>query len=168
MAFLLDPNITTTDVYTTLSNITIQHDQLTVQWEESDLPVLPTTVALQYASIMGIVLTTTVSGSGGGNSILVTQSAGASAPLQPTLTHTVSSRPSLLLSSTGMGLTSLTSSQQIDSASNAQSTPGSSSSPRSQPTPSSASYQRMSKQVHQGMLSSFLIGVLIVEVGLRV
>ncbi|ORY61383.1 uncharacterized protein BCR38DRAFT_411262 [Pseudomassariella vexata] len=54
MAFLLDPNISTTDIYTTLSNLWIEHDQVTVEWEQADLAILPGTVATQYASIMGI------------------------------------------------------------------------------------------------------------------
>ncbi|KAK8111381.1 uncharacterized protein PG998_007838 [Apiospora kogelbergensis] len=53
MPFLLDPNISTTDIYTTLSNLWIEHDQLTVQWEEKDLALFPSTVATHYASIMG-------------------------------------------------------------------------------------------------------------------
>ena len=52
MAFLLDPNITSTDIYTTLSSLWIEHDQVTVQWEQSDLPGLPTGVATLYESIM--------------------------------------------------------------------------------------------------------------------
>ncbi|KAH8666447.1 hypothetical protein BX600DRAFT_461794 [Xylariales sp. PMI_506] len=54
MAFLIDPSISTADVYTTLSNLWIEHDQITVQWEESDLVLFPSNVALQYASIMGV------------------------------------------------------------------------------------------------------------------
>ncbi|KAK8037962.1 hypothetical protein PG994_014729 [Apiospora phragmitis] len=53
MPFLLDPNISTADIYTTLSNIWIEHDQVTVQWEEKDLAVFPPSVAAHYASIMG-------------------------------------------------------------------------------------------------------------------
>ncbi|KAK7744392.1 hypothetical protein SLS62_010182 [Diatrype stigma] len=45
MAFLLDPNISTADVYTTLSHLWIEHDQVTVQWEKTDLRVLPEDVA---------------------------------------------------------------------------------------------------------------------------
>ncbi|KAI4604394.1 hypothetical protein KJ359_000532 [Pestalotiopsis sp. 9143b] len=58
MAFLLDPNISTTDVYTTLSSIYIEHDQLAVLWEETDLPAFPTEVAAQYASIMNVAVPT--------------------------------------------------------------------------------------------------------------
>ncbi|KAI1843747.1 hypothetical protein JX266_010006 [Neoarthrinium moseri] len=58
MGFLLDPNISTTDIYTTMSNLQIEHDQLMVVWEESDLAALPTNVAVQYASIMGVVVPT--------------------------------------------------------------------------------------------------------------
>ncbi|KAI1077251.1 hypothetical protein F5B20DRAFT_583495 [Whalleya microplaca] len=56
MAFLLDPNISTTDIYTTLSSsgLWIEHDQLTVQWEETDLEILPREIATHYASIMGV------------------------------------------------------------------------------------------------------------------
>ena len=53
MGFLLDPNISTADVYATLSNLNIEHDQLAVLWEESDLAALPSGVVAQYASIMG-------------------------------------------------------------------------------------------------------------------
>ncbi|KAI8623034.1 hypothetical protein F5Y19DRAFT_468838 [Xylariaceae sp. FL1651] len=55
MAFLLDPNITTADIYTTLSpQLWIEHDQVTVQWEPSDLKFFPAKVASQYAFIMGV------------------------------------------------------------------------------------------------------------------
>ncbi|KAI0835105.1 hypothetical protein F5Y06DRAFT_144028 [Hypoxylon sp. FL0890] len=60
MGFLLLPNITTTDIYTTLSDLWIEHDQVTVAWQESDLKLLPREVATRYASIMGIALTTTI------------------------------------------------------------------------------------------------------------
>ncbi|KAK6834464.1 hypothetical protein PG987_009158 [Apiospora arundinis] len=53
MPFLLDPNISTADIYTTLSNLWIEHDQVTVQWEEKDLSMFPSSVATHYASIMG-------------------------------------------------------------------------------------------------------------------
>ncbi|RYP25012.1 hypothetical protein DL765_000240 [Monosporascus sp. GIB2] len=52
MSFLLDPNISTADVYTVLSDLWIEHDQMTVLWESSDLCVLPKEVASQYADIM--------------------------------------------------------------------------------------------------------------------
>ena len=52
MAFLLDPNITTADIYTTLSGLWIEHDQITVQWEKEDLSILPTKVVTLYESIM--------------------------------------------------------------------------------------------------------------------
>ncbi|KAH9907185.1 hypothetical protein F4778DRAFT_526194 [Xylariomycetidae sp. FL2044] len=61
-AFLLIPNISTTDIYTTLStNLPkfIEHDQLTVQWEEADLQNFPPEVATHYASLMGIEFTAT-------------------------------------------------------------------------------------------------------------
>lgn len=52
---LLIPAITTTDVYTTLPGVkSIQHDQITVLWEETDLSILPRQVAGQYASMMGL------------------------------------------------------------------------------------------------------------------
>ncbi|KAI1733699.1 hypothetical protein F4680DRAFT_440859 [Xylaria scruposa] len=55
MAFLLDPNISTADVYTTLPpKLWIEHDQMTVQWEPTDLELLPVIVASQYARLMGI------------------------------------------------------------------------------------------------------------------
>ncbi|KAK8065904.1 hypothetical protein PG997_012651 [Apiospora hydei] len=53
MPFLLDPNISTADIYTTLSDVWIEHDQVTVQWEEKDLIKFPASVAAHYASIMG-------------------------------------------------------------------------------------------------------------------
>ncbi|KAK7967163.1 uncharacterized protein PG986_001440 [Apiospora aurea] len=53
MPFLLDPNISTADIYTTLSDVWIEHDQVTVQWEEKDLIKFPDSVAAHYASIMG-------------------------------------------------------------------------------------------------------------------
>ena len=53
MPFLLDPNISTADIYTTLSDVWIEHDQVTVQWEEKDLALFPSSVAAHYASIMG-------------------------------------------------------------------------------------------------------------------
>ncbi|KAI0184961.1 hypothetical protein EV127DRAFT_503937 [Xylaria flabelliformis] len=55
MAFLLDPNISTADVYTTLPpKLWIEHDQMTVQWEPTDLELFPVAVASQYARLMGI------------------------------------------------------------------------------------------------------------------
>ncbi|GAW26400.1 hypothetical protein SAMD00023353_3000900 [Rosellinia necatrix] len=55
MAFLLDPNISTTDVWTTLPpELWIEHDQVTVQWEPSDLDRFPVGVASQYALMMGV------------------------------------------------------------------------------------------------------------------
>ncbi|KAI1141251.1 hypothetical protein F5Y05DRAFT_255673 [Hypoxylon sp. FL0543] len=62
MRFLLLPNITTADIYTTLSDLWIEHDQITVAWQESDLKLLPREVATRYASIMGIPLTTAATG----------------------------------------------------------------------------------------------------------
>ncbi|KAI1486526.1 hypothetical protein F5X96DRAFT_673589 [Biscogniauxia mediterranea] len=61
MAFLLDPNISTADIYTTLStsSLMLEHDQMTVQWERTDLPNLPSEVAESYASMMGIAFTPT-------------------------------------------------------------------------------------------------------------
>ncbi|KAI0548188.1 hypothetical protein F4679DRAFT_551558 [Xylaria curta] len=55
MAFLLDPNISTADVYTTLPpKLRIEHDQMTVQWEPTDLELFPVVVASEYARLMGI------------------------------------------------------------------------------------------------------------------
>ncbi|KAI1288636.1 hypothetical protein F5Y03DRAFT_86836 [Xylaria venustula] len=55
MAFLLDPNISTADVYTTLApELYIEHDQVTVQWEPTDLKHFPVDVASQYRIMMGI------------------------------------------------------------------------------------------------------------------
>lgn len=58
MAFLLLPNISTADIYTTLSNMR-RHDQITIGWQETDLKILPAEVATNYASIMGIPLAST-------------------------------------------------------------------------------------------------------------
>ncbi|KAI0386450.1 hypothetical protein F5Y04DRAFT_244085 [Hypomontagnella monticulosa] len=61
MAFLLAANISTTDIYTTLSNLWIEHDQMTVAWQETDLKNIPKEVATGYASIMGMgIVTTTI------------------------------------------------------------------------------------------------------------
>lgn len=57
MSFLIDPDVSTADVYTTLppdQQIYIEHDQLTVQWEASDLELFPEHVASTYAAMMGI------------------------------------------------------------------------------------------------------------------
>ncbi|TRX92118.1 hypothetical protein FHL15_006985 [Xylaria flabelliformis] len=55
MAFLLDPNISTADIYTTLPpKLWIEHDQMTAQWEPTDLEFFPVAVASQYARLMGI------------------------------------------------------------------------------------------------------------------
>ncbi|KAJ8133189.1 hypothetical protein O1611_g434 [Lasiodiplodia mahajangana] len=55
MAFLLDPDISTADVYTTLPpELWIEHDQVTVQWQPSDLKLFPVSVASQYELMMGI------------------------------------------------------------------------------------------------------------------
>ncbi|KAI0191871.1 hypothetical protein F4808DRAFT_443523 [Astrocystis sublimbata] len=57
MAFLVMPDITTADVYTTLAaapELWIEHDQMTVQWEASDLEHLPSEVVSQYQGIMRI------------------------------------------------------------------------------------------------------------------
>ncbi|KAI4860052.1 hypothetical protein F4820DRAFT_128205 [Hypoxylon rubiginosum] len=59
MAFLLEANVSTTDIYTTLSDLWIEHDQMTVAWQETDMEVLPKKVSLQYGSIMGPPVTTT-------------------------------------------------------------------------------------------------------------
>ncbi|KAI1641891.1 uncharacterized protein F4817DRAFT_354539 [Daldinia loculata] len=59
MAFLLLPNITTTDIYTTLSDMWIEHGQITVEWQETDLKDFPTEIMTNYESIMGITLATT-------------------------------------------------------------------------------------------------------------
>ncbi|TGJ83774.1 hypothetical protein E0Z10_g4986 [Xylaria hypoxylon] len=55
MAFLLDPDVSTADVYTTLTpGLWIEHDQVTVQWELSDLELFPANVASQYKLMMDI------------------------------------------------------------------------------------------------------------------
>lgn len=65
MAFLLIPNISTTDIYTTLPPpLWIEHEQISVQWEQGDLKLFPADVASHYAFIMGITdspLTSTAS-----------------------------------------------------------------------------------------------------------
>ncbi|KAI0851145.1 hypothetical protein F5Y00DRAFT_230439, partial [Daldinia vernicosa] len=58
MAFLLLPNITTTDIYTTLSDMWIEHEQMTVEWQETDLKNFPQEIITDYKSIMGITLAT--------------------------------------------------------------------------------------------------------------
>lgn len=82
MAFLLEPNISTADVYTTLSRLSILHDQVTVQWEPSDLAAFPTAVAARYASMMG----TSLSGPG-------PEATGGSTPSMPAATGSAG-RPS--------------------------------------------------------------------------
>ncbi|KAF2971637.1 hypothetical protein GQX73_g2037 [Xylaria multiplex] len=55
MAFLLDPDVSTADVYTTLTpTLWIEHDQVTVQWEKGDLEFFPVEIASQYKLMMGI------------------------------------------------------------------------------------------------------------------
>jgi hypothetical protein len=85
-AFLIDPNISTTDIYTTLSNLWIQHDQLTVVWEETDLPILPSDVAAQYASIMRWNAPAASPTRRSSSSTTVKQSAGPSVTPLPTRT----------------------------------------------------------------------------------
>ncbi|KAI2472953.1 hypothetical protein F4781DRAFT_294989 [Annulohypoxylon bovei var. microspora] len=75
MAFLLLPNISTSDIYTTLSNMWIGHDQITIAWQETDLKVLPKAVATNYASIMGITPATTTRESSSFSSAQTTYSA---------------------------------------------------------------------------------------------
>lgn len=90
MAFLLDPNISTTDVYTTLSSLYIEHDQLAVLWEETDLPAFPTEVAAQYASIMNVALPTSSIPATDDITTIPTQSPAASIIPQLTLPMTTS------------------------------------------------------------------------------
>ncbi|KAI1263233.1 hypothetical protein F5Y18DRAFT_395076 [Xylariaceae sp. FL1019] len=99
MAFLLDPNISTADIYTTLPpNLWIEHDQLTVQWGQSDLKIFPMDVANRYASIMGIALpsdsvttTDTESGptSGMSSTIVASTSAVPTSTAQPSLAGSI-------------------------------------------------------------------------------
>ncbi|KAI0113418.1 hypothetical protein F4814DRAFT_460532 [Daldinia grandis] len=63
MAFLLLPNVTTADIYTTLSDMWIEHGQITVEWQETDLKDLPEEIITNYESIMGITLVATTDGS---------------------------------------------------------------------------------------------------------
>ncbi|ETS77748.1 hypothetical protein PFICI_09810 [Pestalotiopsis fici W106-1] len=89
MGFLLDPNISTADVFTTLSNLNIEHDQLAVLWEETDLPVFPNEVAAQYASIMGVEVPTSSLDTDKATTD-ATQSPGAFITPQPTSTQAIS------------------------------------------------------------------------------
>ncbi|KAI1801362.1 hypothetical protein F4811DRAFT_564084 [Daldinia bambusicola] len=59
MAFLLLPNISTTDIYTTLSDMWIEHGQIGIEWQEGDLENFPKDIITDYESIMGIRLGTT-------------------------------------------------------------------------------------------------------------
>jgi hypothetical protein len=94
MTFLLDPNISTTDVYTTLAPpvasaselLWVVHDQITVQWEQSDLQLFPEDVASQYACIMGITeLPTSIGGTMSSGTRATTQASPADTrtPLTP-------------------------------------------------------------------------------------
>ncbi|KAI1338867.1 hypothetical protein F5Y15DRAFT_416630 [Xylariaceae sp. FL0016] len=100
MVFLLIPNISTADVYTTLStSLSIQHDMLTVQWEQSDLNVFPREVATHYASMMGIMLSSPAPTAD--QSALPTSSAIDSTPMS-TDPSTSSSAPTISLSGTSL------------------------------------------------------------------
>lgn len=90
MAFLLDPNISTTDIYTTLSSLYIEHDQLAVLWEETDLPAFPTEVAAQYASIMNVAVPTSSIPTTDEITTTTTQSPAVSIVPQPTSPMTTS------------------------------------------------------------------------------
>lgn len=63
MAFVLQANISTADVYTTLSDLWIEHDQMTVAWQETDLNDLPPEIRSQYGAIMGLSVTTSTESS---------------------------------------------------------------------------------------------------------
>ncbi|KAI1402777.1 hypothetical protein F4819DRAFT_453343 [Hypoxylon fuscum] len=78
MAFLLEADVSTTDIYTTLSDLWIEHDQLTVGWQESDLKAFPKEVGQRYASIMGITLATTSESSTSTTAQKATQAASVS------------------------------------------------------------------------------------------
>ncbi|KAJ1328240.1 hypothetical protein MN608_07576 [Microdochium nivale] len=55
LTLLVIPNITTADIYTTLPGVrSIQHDQVTVLWEQDDLSLFPRPIAAEYASMMGL------------------------------------------------------------------------------------------------------------------
>ncbi|KAI1763906.1 hypothetical protein GGR53DRAFT_466902 [Hypoxylon sp. FL1150] len=58
MRFVLQANVSTTDIYTTLSDLWIEHDQMTVAWQASDLTYLPPEIRSQYREIMGLPATT--------------------------------------------------------------------------------------------------------------
>ncbi|KAI0887794.1 uncharacterized protein GGS22DRAFT_89202 [Annulohypoxylon maeteangense] len=101
MAFLLQPNISTADIYTTLSNMWIGHDQITIAWQETDLELLPKEVATKYASIMGIALTTTTRESDSGSFVLTHTTYSASEKTSSTIvTTTTSTTPTTTISVT--------------------------------------------------------------------
>lgn len=94
MGFLLDPNISTTNIYTTMSSLAVEHDQVMVLWEESDLPGLPSEAVVQYASIMGVTAPTLSSTSDKQNGTTVTpQPAGVSATPPPMTAQAPSTTP---------------------------------------------------------------------------
>ncbi|KAI8964537.1 hypothetical protein F5Y11DRAFT_345472 [Daldinia sp. FL1419] len=87
MAFLLLPNITTKDIYTTLSDMWIEHAQINVEWQETDLKDFPGEVITKYESIMGTTLATTTDESSPSIETTHSVSIGASnAAVAPTLT----------------------------------------------------------------------------------
>ncbi|OTB10770.1 hypothetical protein K445DRAFT_237991 [Daldinia sp. EC12] len=90
MAFLLLPNITTTDIYTTLSNMWIEHGQIDVEWQETDLKNFPKDIITDYESIMGIALSTTAT---------------EESSISTTTTHSVSARTSATVAIVTMGST---------------------------------------------------------------
>ncbi|KAI2609637.1 uncharacterized protein GGS25DRAFT_520440 [Hypoxylon fragiforme] len=112
MAFLLLPNITTTDIYTTLSSMWIEHDQMTVVWEETDLRVLPKEVATNYAAIMGITVATTTE-SPTTSTTTTTQTWTAQHPSEKT-SSTIAASTSTTVSSMTSSVTSSTVTLAID------------------------------------------------------
>ncbi|OTA62235.1 hypothetical protein K449DRAFT_433891 [Hypoxylon sp. EC38] len=95
MGFLLLPNITTADIYTIMSNMWVEHDQITVAWQETDLDLFPEEVAAKYASIMGIAFTPTTieSSSTRTHTISASERTSNTIPTSTTLTTTLTVHP---------------------------------------------------------------------------
>ncbi|KAK8136485.1 hypothetical protein PG984_004425 [Apiospora sp. TS-2023a] len=110
MAFLLDPNISTADIYTTLSDVSIEHDQVTVQWEEKDLALFPSSVAAHYASIMG-------------KPLVPEQNTGTGSPASPSTPTSASSGGLVTPASTSPPPTNLASSTGPDISASPSATP---------------------------------------------
>ncbi|KAI0155248.1 hypothetical protein GGR57DRAFT_501838 [Xylariaceae sp. FL1272] len=108
MAFLLDPNISTADVYTTLPpDLWIEHDQLTVLWGQSDLKIFPDDVANRYASIMGIALPSITTTDAESGTTSASMSSTAATPISAVPTETP--RPSSSVATSVSSMSSKTS-----------------------------------------------------------